>query len=229
MVMSLSPNKLKQIRAEAWKLQRETEISAQSPACLIGKMNAASQVVPPAPLFYRNLQMNLSQALEANGQNYETLLSLSQDGKEELEWWDTQMNKWNGRALLKRDFNLTIESDAYLTGWGATCMEQRTGGPWSIQEQRMYINCLELLAATLVVKTYLKEKSQIRVLLKIDNTTAVAYINHLGGTVSKQLVTLTKNLWMWCLERNIHIVAHVPGALNLSQYCSAHIHTLLTV
>ena len=45
--------------------------------------------------------------------------------------------------------------------------------------------------------------------------TAIAYINHLGGTVSKKLVTLTRNLWMWCLERNIHITAqHLPGVQN---------------
>ena len=41
-------------------------------------------------------------------------------------------------------------------------------------------------------------------LLKIDNTTAAAYINNQGGTVSKELVSLTRKLWMWCLEVNIH-------------------------
>ena len=52
-------------------------------------------------------------------------------------------------------------------------------------------------------------------MLRIDNTTAVAYINHLGGAVSRDLVNLTKNLWMWCLERNIHITAqHLPGIQN---------------
>ena len=34
-------------------------------------------------------------------------------------------------------------------------------------------------------------------------------------TVSAELVTLAKNLWMWCLERNIHITAqHLPGVVN---------------
>ena len=52
-------------------------------------------------------------------------------------------------------------------------------------------------------------------MLKIDNTTAVAYINNHGGTVSRELVSLTRDLWMWCLERNIHIQAqHLPGVLN---------------
>ena len=79
----------------------------------------------------------------------------------------------------------------------------------------MHINCLELLAATLATKTFAKSKTAISILLRIDNTTAVAYINNLGGTASKELVMLTRDLWMWCLERNIHITAvHLPGVLN---------------
>ena len=79
----------------------------------------------------------------------------------------------------------------------------------------MHINCLELLAATLATKTFAKSKTAISILLRIDNTTAVAYINNLGGTVSRELVMLTIDLWMWCLERNIHIAAvRLPGVLN---------------
>jgi hypothetical protein len=52
-------------------------------------------------------------------------------------------------------------------------------------------------------------------LIKTDNTSVVAYINNQGGTVSKELVALTRELWMWFLERNIHIEAqHLPGLLN---------------
>ena len=80
----------------------------------------------------------------------------------------------------------------------------------------MHINCLELLAATLALKCFAKHKTKISVLLKLDNTTAVTYINNLGGTVSRELVALTRDLWMWCLERNIHIQAqHLPGILNV--------------
>ena len=111
---------------------------------------------------------------------------------------------------------MIIDSDASLTGWGATSQNQRIGGPWSQTECRMHINCLELLAATLAVKTFLKNKNRMSVLLRLDNTTAVAYINNLGGTISKDLVDLAKSLWMWCLERNIHIIAqHLPGVQNV--------------
>ena len=87
------------------------------------------------------------------------------------------MCRWNGKALIQRDIDLVIDSDASLEGWGARCPKQRTGGPWSQQECSMHINCLELLAATLAVKTFAKAKTAMSILLRIDNTTAVAYIS----------------------------------------------------
>ena len=45
----------------------------------------------------------------------------------------------------------------------------------------MHINCLELLAATLETKTFLKDQVGVSVLLQLDNHTAVAYINNMGG------------------------------------------------
>ena len=75
---------------------------------------------------------------------------------------------------------MIIDSNAYLQGWGARCGEQTTGGAWSHQEAEFHINCLELLAVTLAVQSFAKDKCKISILLRIDNTTAVAYINHLG-------------------------------------------------
>ena len=35
-------------------------------------------------------------------------------------WWDTHMINWNGKSLLKKEVDMIIDSDASLTGWGAT-------------------------------------------------------------------------------------------------------------
>jgi len=79
----------------------------------------------------------------------------------------------------------------------------------------LYINCLELLATTLATKTFMKGQQDKHVLLYLDSTTAVAYITHLGGTVSAQATSLAKDLWIWCLEKNITLTAqHLPGREN---------------
>ena len=48
---------------------------------------------------------------------------------------------------------------------------------------------------------------QILIHLKIDNATAVSYINKYRGTKSLELNKLTKDLWLWCLEREIPLQA----------------------
>ena len=72
--------------------------------------------------------------------------------------------------------------------------------------------------------SFAKNKSKVTVLLRIDNTTAVAYINHLGGAVSRELVNLTKDLWMWCLERNIHITAQTSQEHRIPLQMQNHGH-----
>ena len=95
------------------------------------------------------------------------------------------------------------------------CEGTRTGGPWSQAERMLHINCLELTAATLVVQAFAKDSSGISILLQLDKQTAAAYINHLGGTVSLQLVQLAKTLWLWALQRDITLLAqHIPGVTN---------------
>jgi len=56
-------------------------------------------VLPSGPLFYRYLQMVKTNTLEQSSQCYEAQVSLTQECIEELEWWDSNMCLWNGKAL----------------------------------------------------------------------------------------------------------------------------------
>ena len=48
----------------------------------------------------------------------------------------------------------------------------------------------------------------------MDNTTAIAYINRMGG-LSTVLASLVYEIWQWCLKREISITAqHIPGIYN---------------
>ena len=109
------------------------------------------------------IQRDLATALDRGGQSYETPCPLSVAAKEELSWWTEQLTRWNGKSLVLRNIDLTLESDASRTGWGASCQGVHTGGPWSPQERSYHINCLELLAASLVVKTFMKGLTNKRV------------------------------------------------------------------
>ena len=55
----------------------------------------------------------------------------------------------------------------------------------------------------------------IHVQIQIDNTTAVAYINNMGGSKSVELNQLAFSVWEWCITRNVWLSAvHIAGILN---------------
>ena len=215
--LRLPGQKLKKLRQEDAKIRdRPATPSAREVSRLLGKFNSVTKAVLPSPLFCRAMQRDLALALEASGQRYDAPCVLSPQTREELDWWVNQLTNWNGRSLAVAQPDLHIESDASLIGWGAFSNGAHTGGPWSKREKQLHINCLELLAATLAVKTFLKNQERKHVLLLLDNTTAVAYINNLGGTVSAQATDIARELWMWCIERHIHLTAqHLPGKDNI--------------
>ncbi len=122
----------------------------------------------------------------------------------------------NGSTICSAMPEMMITSDASKMGWGATFGKLSTNGRWSHQETLLHINVLELKATFLAVQTFLKHHSNVSMKLLLDNTTAVAYINNQGGTLSPSLVSLTLDLWKWCLQRNILISAeYLPGISNV--------------
>jgi hypothetical protein len=108
--------------------------------------------------------------------------------------------------------SIVVESDVSTHGWGATCDGVRTGGPWSPEESQWHINCLEALAAFHAVRCFVRDRRDVSVLLRLDNTSAVC---KLGGTVSPILNAIVRDLWLWCMNRGITLSAeHLPGVLN---------------
>jgi len=177
-------------------------------------MTAMTPAVFQAPLRYRNSQRLKIQTLHRS-QSYETLANLDQDTLLELDWWITSMPHQNRRSILPQVPDLLMESDASLLGWDAVCKGVRTGGLWSPMERLSRINCLELTAAMFAVKDLSRDKDSSHIHLKLDNQTAVSYINHMGGTRSPQLNSLAAQLWTWCLERGKILSAeHLQGVDN---------------
>lgn len=218
MELKLPGSKIKKIKSESRALLQTPQPSALAVSRLLGKMTHAAHAMKAAPLFYRHLQECLRRSLQkGEDQDYSQSCPLSVQAKEELEWWVEHLQDWDGRSILRPEPDLTIETDASTIGWGAMCQGHRTGGPWSKTEATMHINCLELLAATLATKTFAKERHDIVICLKMDNTSALTYINKFGGTVSPELNRLTKELWTWCLKKRITLRAtHLAGVLNVT-------------
>ena len=123
--------------------------------------------------------------------------------REELQCWKEHLSQWNGRVLVTEKPSVVIETNTSKKGWGATSQGVRTGRPWSRSESNMHINCLEALAAFLAIKCFARDRRSVTILLRMDDMSAVTYVNKLGGTISQNLTAITKTLWLWCLQRYI--------------------------
>jgi hypothetical protein len=73
-----------------------------------------------------------------------------------------------------------------------------------------------MLGALYAIQSFAAVSESIAIKIYLDNVTAVAYINHGGGTRSKALTQLSTTLTAWCESRNIAIEAvHLSGKLNV--------------
>ena len=73
----------------------------------------------------------------------------------------------------------------------------------------------ELQAAFFCLISFSKNKTRLNVLLKLDNTTAVTYINKKGGGILVSYNKLAKDTWNWAKRRDIWITgSYVPGVKN---------------
>ena len=146
---------------------------------LLGKFSWAEAAVPFARTHYRHLQR---ECLEAVGLNKKIILS---DQARDLRWWRDNLDRVTGKSIWLSEPDIEIFSDASLSGWGATCNQVTSRGPWSPEEKSKHINELELLAAFNAFKSFISKLSSVTVRIYVDNVTAVAYVNHFGGKKSR--------------------------------------------
>jgi hypothetical protein len=215
MTMRLSEDKMSKIYSQCQELLHQETVSVRELSAMIGTLSSTSLAVLPAKLYYRELQRLKIVTLHRK-KSYATMTRLTTACKDELRWWMNHLKLSNGREIKVPHPDMVIESDACLTGWGATCNGQTIQGHWTAAERKDQINILELRAILLTVKAFLKEKSNIHVHFRADNVTAVAHINKMGGTRSKILTDIAKEIWDFCLQRKILISAeHLPGVMNV--------------
>ncbi|XP_065174623.1 uncharacterized protein LOC135804633 [Sycon ciliatum] len=222
MTMSVPIDKARKLQQECHRALSQPYLSIRALASLLGRMVACSPGMFLAPLQFRHLQQLKIAALRRH-QSYLATVRLTPEARTELTWWAADLETWNGRSILKPPAQLTIFSDASLLGWGAVCGTTSTGGQWSPTEANLHINALELIAASFAVKAFHHRASYrpLHIKLLIDNTTAVSYINRLGGTHSRLLSQIACDLWRWAVQHDIRLQAeYVPSEENPADHPS---------
>ena len=210
----LPDEKVAVIQKECRQLVSSQVTSLSQLSNIIGKLTYCKTAVLQAPLHYRGIQHLKNSNMFPHVVN-NLNIPLDPHALEDLRWWVDNLYLANGCPIQDSLPHLMIQSDASNSGWGAVSNGVNTWGTWTREESNLHINCKELLAASFQVKAFTKELQNVRVLIQIDNTTTISYINKMGAAKRCLLDHYARHLWGRCLQRRITLRAeHIPGRLN---------------
>lgn len=145
-------------------------------------------------VYYKPLERQKFLALIMNRNNFEARMIIPRSLDKTFEWWKSHI-PITSTPIRRQNFDRIIFSDASLSGWGAACTGSSAHGFWNPSERKYHINYLELLAAFLALKTFANELRECEVLLRLDNTIVISYINRMGGIKFPALNEITKQIW----------------------------------
>ena len=215
MIVFLTEEKKLNIVTECTKLLNTNTAKIRQVASVIGLIVSSFSAVEYGKLFYRNIENEKILALEKSKGNFDNDMFISNEMKVDLKWWIENV-KHEVRHITHGNPEITIQTDASLQGWGAVLDKAEIGGRWHFSESQHHINYLELLAIYLALKSFLHLIKNKHIKIVTDNSTAVSYINNMGGTKSKDCNRVSKDIWMLCRHHRIWLTCtHIAGALNI--------------
>ena len=109
-------------------------------------------------------------------------------------------------------------TDTSHYGWEAHLEPMRLSfhGSWTEDQSQLHINMLEMMVIRFTLEKAITFIHHSCVMISMDNTTVVSYINRQGGTHSPNLCTEVWKILNWCLEQDIMVrVRHIPGKFNI--------------
>lgn len=183
-------------------------------ASILGVIVAGIPAVTYGKMRYRSLERNKCIALSSCNGDYEHHIEVHNNSIVELDWWATNVIK-SFNTIVKGIPDTIISTDASMKGWGAVCNKVTVGGQWSNDETKFHINVLELKAVLIGLKSLCSTVERKHIRVYIDNMTAVAYVNDMGGMCSLSCDRIAKEIWYWAERNNNWLTAeHIPGSSN---------------
>ena len=179
----------------------------------LGHLSSLRELVPMAVVHTRSFQLMLHDQWTQVSDSPYIRIHLNEAT---LEWWTSQANLRVGHPFLHPDPTMLIVTDASKEGWGGHLGDWVVSGHWLRAWAKRHINWLELQAVWLTLKHFLPQLQGTAVDVISDNSTKVAYINKVGGTQSLSLCRLALDVWAWCRQHDIFLLAsHLSGDKNV--------------
>jgi hypothetical protein len=182
----------------------------------LGFIASTLEVVPHARLRMRPLQLYLLSKWRPVSEDYNAKIMVKRDLLPHLQWWQSLSNLRKGVRLNPLPVDITVTTDASMSGWGGHTAQKSVQGTWSPHDRLLHINILEMKAVALTLKALCPLLQGKHLLIRTDNTSVLNYINHQGGVKSPSLCLHTWSLLLWCQEHQISLEAiHIAGVDNV--------------
>ena len=183
-------------------------------ARVLGKIISCFPALPLARAHYRYLEKDKNRALTLNGFNFEATTSISMETESDLHWLIAHLPTASA-PIRTPPINLELFTDASFYGWGAVLLDDPARGLFSEAELVHSINTKESLAILYAVLSFLDQLRHKHVLIRTDNTTALAVMSQMGTMKHAVHDLVSRFLWFIAEENNITFsFAHIPGILN---------------
>ncbi|CAM4648922.1 unnamed protein product [Leuciscus chuanchicus] len=154
---------------------------------MLGLMASASSVLQLGLLRMRPLQYWLkARAPRRAWTSGLARLKVDQKCVTALKPWTVTDWYRSGVSLGTSSSVKVVSTDASTSGWGALLEGRPLFGQWSEREKLLHINCLEMMAVDNALRRFCPQIKRHHVLVRSDNMSVVAYINHQGGILLQE-------------------------------------------
>lgn len=207
-ILKIPNARISKLRKTITRVLKLSKVKARVLARIAGQCVSMSKAILPGKLLLRNVYRLLASKI-----SWEQELLINAATRNDLEWWKNAVQSWNGNPIVLGPVDVTMETDASQTGWGAICEGQEAAGFWNRRVAMMPSNYREMMAILLAIKSF-KNLENKTVRVYTDNITAAAYVNHLGGS-SVDLCQVANAIWLEAISKNITLQArYLPGVEN---------------
>lgn len=191
---------------------QKMEVTIRKFAQVIGFLLSVIPAVPYGEIHFRELEFVKVEFLK-RGLSWDSKVVIPDSILEDLTWW-LSLRSPVSRSFSEKAASHKIFTDASTTGgWGAICQGHRVAGVWSEREDNR-IDLLEIRAVALALENLPFSWKNARILLKVDNTVAVSYLNNGGGRI-RRLDQETRKIWKLLEQQGATLTAHyVPSQEN---------------
>ena len=216
MTVQPSQKRLQALRDLLTQLGSLDYSTARKLAAVLGKMESLAPLLPLGRLHKRPLQREFHKRFNQAKEKWSKVILIH-------PWFNQVTDRWRDEFWLNSvvpivppDPKATVFTDASEVGWGAHMGNLTASGNWPLTSPQPHINWLELEAVQNALAEFKDDIPQGQVLIRSDNQTVVALLNHQGGTHAPALSMRAEEIILWAHSQGWNLLAkHIAGSANI--------------